>query len=296
MILDVEIDPGTKAVKVDGGRIELSGATGNYMLIQQAQGAKAPKPAPGKMAGVVLFNQGGATVTATLFTGALVGDLTNGTLTATDVRFEAYNQTHVLSFTMVNGNGGATSHAAATPPAPKPAAQTATQTTSQPGQMSSVQLAKNIALYNAAKNNAPANPVNSGAANPANNTGDSTPTKVLLDSSNTSGVTQTASTQGPNFYSRVPIVITEIWTYHWNNGRGATPGTVSIKCSDGKTYGPWQCAGSSGSGGAPNVNWTTYPHAKLPAGAYTLIDSSPDTWSENAGSHSVGFVKVTGHP
>jgi hypothetical protein len=281
MIIDVEIDPATKAVKIDGGRIELRGATGIVLPIQQAQGSRVPPPQPNKMAGVVMYSQVAGTATANLFTGTLVGDLTNGTLTATGVSFEVYNQNHIgLTFVMVNGNGGKSM-----PSAPAPAA---------PGTLAPVGLTTQqqqlITNYNAGKNAPVATPVAPAAPVPSN-----AATIVYMDNSNPGGVTQMAGTKRPNFLSRVPVTITEIWTYHWNNGHGANPGTISLIGTNGVTYGPWRASGSSGQGGAPNVNWTVHPNVQLPAGGYTVVDSDPVSWSENAASHECGFTKVSGH-
>ena len=78
-----------------------------------------------------------------------------------------------------------------------------------------------------------------------------------------------------------PWLLTKLGTYHWNNGRGADPGTLSLRASDGTRYGPWQASGQPGSGGVTNAYWLVIPDALIPAGAYTVIDSDPGTWSQN---------------
>lgn len=93
-----------------------------------------------------------------------------------------------------------------------------------------------------------------------------------------------------------PHLITSIMTYHWNNGRGTRVGTIGLKDAAGRIYGPWPVKGSPGQGGVPNVNWTATPNVKLPAGAYTIIDSEPSTWSQNAQSRGRGLGLVKGYP
>jgi len=92
-----------------------------------------------------------------------------------------------------------------------------------------------------------------------------------------------------------PATITELVTYHWNSGRGAKPGTISLRNQRGKIYGPFAATGSSGQGGAANVNWIAQASVTLPAGTYTLLDSSPKTWSHNSESGFAGFAKVRGY-
>jgi len=80
-------------------------------------------------------------------------------------------------------------------------------------------------------------------------------------------------------------------TYHWNNGIGATPGTLSLQnTASGQTYGPWQAVGT----GSPvqNADWTVYPCTQVPAGTYRVIDSCHATWSHNLTSGQKGFTRV----
>jgi len=88
--------------------------------------------------------------------------------------------------------------------------------------------------------------------------------------------------------------ITELGTYHWNDGKGQAPGTIGLKDQSGKTYGPWQANSSSGQGGAPSVYWRTSPNADLPAGTYTVIDSDPATWSQNTETGGQGIAWAKG--
>lgn len=88
--------------------------------------------------------------------------------------------------------------------------------------------------------------------------------------------------------------ITAIVTYHWNAAQGATPGTVALRAEDGTTYGPFPTSGSEGQGGVPNAYWTATVNVSVPAGRYTVIDSDPSTWAQNADSGGRGFVRIHG--
>jgi choice-of-anchor C domain-containing protein len=92
-----------------------------------------------------------------------------------------------------------------------------------------------------------------------------------------------------------PARITELVTYHWNSGRGAMPGTINLRDQNGKIYGPFAAFGSSGQGGAADVNWVAKANVTVPAGTYTLLDSNPRTWSNNSQSGFAGFEKVRGY-
>jgi hypothetical protein len=90
--------------------------------------------------------------------------------------------------------------------------------------------------------------------------------------------------------------IVSIMDYHWNDGKGTpAPGTISLKLSDGTTFGPWKAKGSPGQGGVPNAVWTATPNINVPAGECTIIDSDPDTWSRNDGSKGTGMCVVMGY-
>src|SRR5262249_32229957 len=88
--------------------------------------------------------------------------------------------------------------------------------------------------------------------------------------------------------------ITELVTYHWNNGHGATPGTIGLRNANGRVYGPYRAHGTSGQNNAPNVNWIADIKVSVPAGTYIVLDSNPATWSQNAASQSQGFAIVRG--
>lgn len=115
---------------------------------------------------------------------------------------------------------------------------------------------------------------------------------ALFNNWNVAGVGN-GPTAATTFTLSAPALITNVTNYHWNDGRGATAGTITLRGQDGKTYGPWNTRATPGSG-AQNVNWIAEPHETLPAGAYTVIDSDPPTWSRNAQSGGHGFTQVHG--
>lgn len=114
---------------------------------------------------------------------------------------------------------------------------------------------------------------------------------ILFDNQNILAV-QNGGTS-PTFELSSATVIAKIQTYHWNEASGnRSTGTISLRADDGTVYGPWETAGAEGQGGVPNAYWAASPQVKLPAGRYTVIDSDPSTWSQNADSGGEGFVIV----
>ena len=118
---------------------------------------------------------------------------------------------------------------------------------------------------------------------------------TLFELGNAGGV-QNKPDKGSKFDLDEPHVISLIQNYHWNNGRGATPGTISLNCRNKQSYGPWQAIGSPGQGGVPNAYWTVYPNVIIPATTCAVVDSDPATWSHNSGSGYRGFTRVEGYP
>lgn len=95
------------------------------------------------------------------------------------------------------------------------------------------------------------------------------------------GVAYNGATKPTVFTVDESWLVTEIKTYHWNNGKGVIPGTVGLKAADGTTYGPWQATGLPGQGGVENAYWVVSPQVTIPAGTYTVLDSDPATWAKN---------------
>jgi hypothetical protein len=101
-------------------------------------------------------------------------------------------------------------------------------------------------------------------------------------------------TQATRFTLDAAVQISSILTYHWNSGRGQPPGPISLVHGDGTRYGPWAAAGAPGSGGVQNANWVARPQVVLKPGTYTVVDSHPDSWAQNAQSNHQGIVVVKG--
>jgi tetratricopeptide (TPR) repeat protein len=116
---------------------------------------------------------------------------------------------------------------------------------------------------------------------------------VIFDNWNIGGV-DNGPTQSTVFTISQSITITKITNYHWNSGRGATPGTIALRSQNGQQYGPWTASGTAGQGGVKNANWHVSPNVVLPPGTYTVIDSAPATWAQNGQSKGRGFTRVEG--
>ena len=102
-------------------------------------------------------------------------------------------------------------------------------------------------------------------------------------------------TRASAFRTDRPYTLTHLQTYHWNDGRGCPGGTLALRDAKGRLYGPWPVTTQGGSG-AQNVLWICHPNLVLPAGTYTVVDSSPATWSHNPASAGRGFVEIQGTP
>lgn len=108
-------------------------------------------------------------------------------------------------------------------------------------------------------------------------------TYSVFDNNNIDGVANGPS-QPTVFTLATDTLISGITAYHWNDGRGATPGTISLKGDDGSFYGPWTATGLYGT-----LYWYVSPNIVLPAGSYTIICSDPSTWSTNYESNYRGM-------
>ena len=129
---------------------------------------------------------------------------------------------------------------------------------------------------------------------------------TLFDNSNGGGVQNGAKLPSFTTYGTVGVTawcLNSITTYHWNNGKGAKPGTIGLgPLSFGaivNPVAPRQATGSAGANGAANENWTVnYSTAKptIVSGAYTCKDSDPATWSQDQQTGGKGFCIVTATP
>ena len=117
------------------------------------------------------------------------------------------------------------------------------------------------------------------------------PPVTVLDNGNIYRVFNHPS-RATEFNISYPALLTYIFTYHWNDGHGRKPGTISLRHEDGSTYGPWIATGKDGQGNVPNAYWECEPLANLKAGKYTILDSDPSSWAQNTGSRGAGFARV----
>lgn len=118
---------------------------------------------------------------------------------------------------------------------------------------------------------------------------------MLFDNGNIGNVSN-KPTRPTTFTIREPHVITLIQNYHWNNARGARPGTIALRAENGQVLGPWRATGITGQAGVPDAYWTVRPQVSIPAGTYTVVDSDPASWAHNSTSFGQGFTRVEGYP
>jgi hypothetical protein len=85
--------------------------------------------------------------------------------------------------------------------------------------------------------------------------------------------------------------VTAIANYHWNNGLGLPNGktpNITLVDAKGKNYGPYAATGKENNAYIATVTVFLHP------GWYTVMDSEPDTWSQNLASGGRGFTRVFG--
>ena len=103
------------------------------------------------------------------------------------------------------------------------------------------------------------------------------------------GVALNSATSATTFTTTNSWFVTEILTYHWNDGNGKPSGTIGLQASDGTVYGPWQATAIDGSG-VTNVAWVVHPNFILAPGTYTVLDSDPVSWSQNEETSGAGMA------
>jgi hypothetical protein len=101
-------------------------------------------------------------------------------------------------------------------------------------------------------------------------------------------------TQPTQFTLDTVYVIERIRTYHLGGPTGAEQGSIGLLADDGTMYGPWPVTSVPIGEGGPGEIWEVAPGITLSAGVYTVIDSDPDTWSQNADTGSRGMTVVYG--
>ena len=115
---------------------------------------------------------------------------------------------------------------------------------------------------------------------------------TIFTNENPGGVVASPSSPSSptQFTLNAPMIITYLRTYHWNNGRGQSAGSISLKSSTGQSYGPWTASIYN------NFYWVVKPNICLPAGTYTIVDTYSSTWSYNSQSGNKGFATVNTDP
>jgi hypothetical protein len=110
---------------------------------------------------------------------------------------------------------------------------------------------------------------------------------VLFNNGDTNGVNNNPP-RPTTFTTSSTITIASITTYHWNAGKGAAPGTIGLRDGNGNEVGSWPAAALG-----DNITfWYVRPKVKIGPGTYTVIDSSPMTWSYTRQSGEMGFTLV----
>jgi hypothetical protein len=117
---------------------------------------------------------------------------------------------------------------------------------------------------------------------------------VALFSNSNDGVIRDGATGPAALVIEALTRVTYVQTYHWHNGKGVKPGTISITGPDGTVYGPWQATGTDGQGGVKNAYWEAKPMVELAPGTYLVEDSDPATRGTNDGMGGIGQTIVHG--
>ena len=126
----------------------------------------------------------------------------------------------------------------------------------------------------------------------------------LINTATSAGV-QSGPTAPTTFTVSQPMALTMLFTYHFA-GRGRPAGELSLRHEDGTLYGPWKAALTSGvywvvnfvTPGAAEMALSkvglsdTFPVLK--PGKYTVVDSSPNTWSYNIETRMMGVTLAKG--
>jgi hypothetical protein len=99
----------------------------------------------------------------------------------------------------------------------------------------------------------------------------------------------------PQFTLGGSTPITDIVTYHWNNGLGdSAGGTITLMpLSGGQPHGPYHATAMPATNGVL-ANWVAQVNDRLPAGTYNVVDSNTGTWSQNGASSNRGFTVIHG--
>jgi hypothetical protein len=117
--------------------------------------------------------------------------------------------------------------------------------------------------------------------------GDLTATGTVLFNTLNLAAVSPSPTVPAAFSTTATYTIVSIATYHWQDGR--TPGSIGLEGTAGTSLGSWVAQGDN-----HNYYWYVRPNVTIGPGTYTVIDSSPSTWSYNllGLSSGMGFTRV----
>jgi tetratricopeptide (TPR) repeat protein len=133
------------------------------------------------------------------------------------------------------------------------------------------------------------------------------PEKFILDMTSVAGVSN--HPKSPTRFSiSSPTLITKIWTYHYNDGKGDSPGTISlVDVGSGKIVGTWNVVGTfhmfdsapgatwpKAGDGPPHLYWYSEPNVVIAPGQFEVRVSNPKSWAHNSESKGRGFAFVYG--
>jgi len=89
--------------------------------------------------------------------------------------------------------------------------------------------------------------------------------------------------------------ISTITNYLYTDGQETVIGTIGLRSSKGKMYGPWQVNAKNALGKDDTNCWIVTPRISIPPRRYTIIDSNKETWSSNSQSRNRGMTQVFGN-
>ncbi|MFI4974165.1 MAG: hypothetical protein ACHP84_06480 [Caulobacterales bacterium] len=88
--------------------------------------------------------------------------------------------------------------------------------------------------------------------------------------------------------------VTQVTTYHYNGGRGAVPGTITLKGQNSGIVLSFSAHDNAGRRGVPSVDWIVDVNRDLPADRWFIYDSDWNTWSTNNYAGGYGFARMWG--
>lgn len=97
----------------------------------------------------------------------------------------------------------------------------------------------------------------------------------------------------PSFNLSGPHLLAGVVNYHTTTSTG--PVNISLKSDSGQSFGPWPATGGTVTASSGARTWSARPsNIVLPAGRYTIEDSSNSTWLFNSSSGGCGISVVQG--